>query len=620
MTLINRWYQILQLLVTHKEMTMSELQKQLISSPQTIRKNIELLNDELLEIAQINQNKNGFSLEVQDFDCFETIMSGSLKKMSDFNSASRRISYIIGRLIVADSFISMYDLSDELGVSRGTVMKDTQRLKKILIPYKVEIIGTPNRGLAIRGDEMALRLVHVYYVQDYVDENFLKPETYHLIQDLFGETIVAKQDMILLPKVISITLQRIYQGKSIEKLPTHYFNCVKKSHFFEELIFHLESTYNITLSQVEQDFLAFPLNINANGLQTIHFEQETSLNIIFCEMLREIHRVVVIDIDEEYLFSEMKSHLLFMINRIVFHVELNDLFYGEIEKKYPFAFELARIGLQAVVQAIGCEVSVVEYSYLALYFELALRGKAEQRAKKEIAVVCNTGHGTAIIMKRQLERVLGNDVTITHFSEEEYEKQDLNQYFAIVTTIPLKNIHPKTPVIQLTNLFNDTWLRNEWGRIESEKSQRMNHLVVRVQVLDQQNTYKEYIETGLAILAEEDLIDASFKQRIFEREEKHSTIFDSGIAFPHALNENSSQIILFIGIFSEALYTKDGVVEVMFLLAIPDQLSEQRESELLQLYDQFFGLARDPEVRKELKAKNQVQAIEQWLKEKGLIE
>ena len=41
----------------------------------------------------------------------------------------------------------------------------------------------------------------------------------------------------------------------------------------------------------------------------------------------------------------MKDHLRNVMNRPVFHVECHDLFYGEIERQYPF-HELAKIGLQ----------------------------------------------------------------------------------------------------------------------------------------------------------------------------------------------------------------------------------------------------------------------------------
>ena len=64
------------------------------------------------------------------------------------------------------------------------------------------------------------------------------------------------------------------------------------------------------------------------------------------------------------------------------------------------------------------------------------------------------------MIQRQIKRILG----ITHVSEEQYEQVDLNKYFAVFTTIPLKNVNEETPVIHLTNLFDDSWLRAQWQK------------------------------------------------------------------------------------------------------------------------------------------------------------
>ena len=55
MTLVNRWYQVIKLLVDHKGMSFQELQEKLAASPQTVRKNIATLFDELIGMAQIIQ-------------------------------------------------------------------------------------------------------------------------------------------------------------------------------------------------------------------------------------------------------------------------------------------------------------------------------------------------------------------------------------------------------------------------------------------------------------------------------------------------------------------------------------------------------------------------------------
>ena len=66
MTVVNRWYQILQLLVTHKEMRIGSLKQQLNTSTQTVKTSIESLNEELIGIAEIVQHKNDFHIEIEN--------------------------------------------------------------------------------------------------------------------------------------------------------------------------------------------------------------------------------------------------------------------------------------------------------------------------------------------------------------------------------------------------------------------------------------------------------------------------------------------------------------------------------------------------------------------------
>ena len=125
MTLVNRWYQLLKLLVTHKKVSIQEVQKEIKTSNQTIKKDIGELNEEIAGIAKIIQKNKHFELEIYDFDFFDEIMQGKLKTASDFNSASKRIAYLLNRLIETEDFLRMDDLSEEVGVSRGTAVSYT---------------------------------------------------------------------------------------------------------------------------------------------------------------------------------------------------------------------------------------------------------------------------------------------------------------------------------------------------------------------------------------------------------------------------------------------------------------------------------------------------------------
>src|SRR5699024_8650177 len=107
--------------------------------------------------------------------------------------------------------------------------------------------------------------------------------------------------------------------------------------------------------------------------------------------------------------------------------------------------------------------SNVEINYLTFYFELFLQ-KNRSKYSKKIAIVCNTGIGTSSMIKFQIERVIGDDIEIVQYSEEKYMDVNFDEYFAVFTTIPLKNVSSSIPIIRITNMFNDNWLRSAWDK------------------------------------------------------------------------------------------------------------------------------------------------------------
>ncbi|MDH6363241.1 mannitol/fructose-specific phosphotransferase system IIA component (Ntr-type) [Enterococcus sp. PF1-24] len=416
-------------------------------------------------------------------------------------------------------------------------------------------------------------------------------------------------------KVLALTVQRIHSNHSLNQPIEHYVNTLEKTPEVDEFFYQIESDYQITLGQYDIDFLIFPLNIShANPIKI----QEKAVRKIFDKMLNKIHETLILDLNDEQIFYEMKNHLFFMINRLVFRLRPADLFHGEIEKNYPFAYELAYTGMKVLEKYLKRKASNSEISYLAIYFELALRQHHKQ-TKKEIAIVCTTGRGTAALIRRQIENVLGPKVEIHQYTEEDYEKQDLDHFFAIFTTIPLKNIHPTTPVIQLTNLFNDEWLRSEWSRVNQVQQLKFDYVDFYFRRLDPAVEYQENLILLLDELVAENFVGETFPQNILEREAKNTTVFSHGVAFPHAIKENSDRILFSLGIFDTPRSTKDGEVELVFLVGIPEVITEKNEIELLQLYDAIFTFAAEDKNREEILKLESVQEFLTFLRRKEVF-
>ena len=603
MALVNRWYRILETLVAQRRVGVEEMRADLNVSLSTLQKSLEQLNDLLAPDLEIKQEEGLLSIEVYDYIRLEEILAGSLRKESDFNSSSKRCSYLIKRLLQSAEPLRIDDLAEEIGVSRTTINKDLKQVKELAESFQVTISGKPNWGLEVVGTEFNLRLFYLHHVYAYFDSDTLVDETKAFLEELYETFRIPKKTQELMTKVIAITVARVKRHKPLIKPISYYSNDLLDSELMVQLIYYIEMQYQLSLSQYEQDFLSFPLNTQyVDGLD-YQPRSDSNLQEIYSEMIQEVQHTLMVQVDEKKLFLELHTHLKFLLNRLIFHVQARDIFHGEIQHKYPLAFEMARVAGDYLEGRFGHPVELSELSYLALYFEMILREDTQELEvkKRKIAVVCTTGRGTANMIFRQLHRVLGRDIEITQYSEENFNPEADDDYFAIFTTIPLKLGNLQSPLIHITNLFDDQWLREEWQRVNRYHQKNLETIVLKFIRLPKAERYEDYLITMASQLQVQGLVDQAFVQRTLDREEQQSTIFGNGIGFPHTINQLDTKTVLMLGVLEEAHIEGKEPVELIFLVAIPHQVESKMEAELLELYDDIFRIANDAHLKSDLK-------------------
>ncbi|WP_373760390.1 BglG family transcription antiterminator [Streptococcus ferus] len=603
MAVVNRWYRILELLVTQQRLTLEEMRSDLNVSLSTLQKSIEQLNELLDSDLQIKQEGQLVSLEVYDYRRLEDILAGSLRKESDFNSSSKRTSYLIKRLVRSSQPLLIDDLAEEIGVSRTTINKDLRQVKELAEVYQVRILGRPNRGLEVSGSELNLRLFYIHHVYAYFDSDSLTEESQSFLEDLYQTFKLPKKTQELLTKVIAITIARLRRQQQLQQPIAYYTNELADSDLVHQLIYHIEMNYHLSLSQYEQDFISYPLHIQYIDGLPYRSSPSRELLALFQKMVQKVKETLLVTFNEESLYLEMHRHLKFLLHRLIFHVQANDIFHGDIPNKYPLAFEMAKVAGQELQQSFGYQLAISELSYLALYFEMALREEESEKQlrTRKIAVVCTTGRGTANMICRQLRRVLGQEISISQYSEEEFNPFEDDDYFAIFTTIPLKLTGLKSPVVHLTNLFDDQWLQNEWKRVNRYHQKNLETITLKFIRLSEEASYQAYLEKMVASLEKEGLVDSQFLNRTLDRELQQSTIFGNGIGFPHTINQKEGQTILMLAVLDPIHQEGAEQVEFIFLVAIPQQVEGQMEAELLELYDDIFRIASDSSLKGGLK-------------------
>ena len=89
--------------------------------------------------------------------------------------------------------------------------------------------------------------------------------------------------------------------------------------------------------------------------------------------------------------------------------------------------------------------------------------------------------------------------------------------------------------------------------------------------------------------------------------------FENTFAFPHTINVGSSDIVLSIG-----LAPKDEI-SLIFMLAVPENLLPNWESDLVKVYDMIFEIVGKPELQYEILKMENLEQLQGLLKRKGLI-
>ena len=601
MGIVNRWYDILKLLLAHDQLTADDFIKNFSFTRHTLKNSISLLNEELNEVAHIYQNRNTYSLKIYDFQKLDAIMLGSLKRESDFNSSTKRIAYLLKKLILEPEYHVITDIADELSVSRNTLNSDLKNARSKLKEYNVEIESLTSKGIRLIGKKLNKRLVYFNLVQDYFDYECVKQYSLDTLYEMQEKYSINKDTMTMLIKALDTTLVFINLEEYLEDPIPFYSNHMENTAVFDELIHFVETEFNLSLSSYEQDFISFPLNLNnINRLShKLQVNEANYLPEIFHNMLNHIHQSFMVEIDREYLYSEISVHLLYLINRSIFHVKPNEMFFGELEKKYPFSYEIAKVAANSISKDINRKIYTAEIDYLTLYFEMTLR-RTKKDLSLNVAIISNTGHGTANIIRNQIERIVGDDTNFTQFSEDSYLHADLNDFFVIFTTIPLQSVPDTVPIIRIANIFSDQWLSDQLQKVKTTNTKLIDSMLFELYHLDTNFDYLWNLNFMIDELLEGEIVDNQFKKRILDREANQATIFDNGIAFPHAINKKSPNITLTIGVCSNNYVVNEEVVNLIILLAVPESLTSDNETKLFELYDIIFRMANESNFKQDI--------------------
>ncbi|QDP41824.1 BglG family transcription antiterminator [Radiobacillus deserti] len=153
-----------ELMASDTIVTSDHLARKVEVTSRTIRDDLKQL-DHLLSSygASIRSIRGkGYELEVENEHQFRKFLQETFQEKHDTESfqpnlPEERVKYLIKRLLLAEDYLKLDDLSDEIHISKSTIQNDLKSVKEILSEYGITLEKRPNYGLKIKGSEVKLR-------------------------------------------------------------------------------------------------------------------------------------------------------------------------------------------------------------------------------------------------------------------------------------------------------------------------------------------------------------------------------------------------------------------------------------------------------------------------------
>ena len=491
------------------------------------------------------------------------------------------------------------DIAEDLFLSKSVVNNTINGIKTKLEHYRVSIKGTQNVGLRIEGYELEVRKVLIelfnrkyssYTLPDSIYAILDKTKTqYNLDHATFNRLITAT-------KVVLSRIENDYKIRQNVQIDERVFES-EDFIALSEIKEYLRHQYSITFPNLEILLIVFQIiGRRASLLDEIISEDDQSiLNHIIQQTIDDIDFYYTIKIDEELFSTDIQLHIKYLINRLIFDIRIQNDFINEVEYRYPFAYELSKVLATNIEKEINIKVPLNELGFLSIYFSVYLQ-QLEQKFKEihSVAFITNQGLSSAKLMRVQLEKIFGNQITIDVISENELNQFQIDDYDLTVSTIKTNRLFNR--IIYIDNILDEQALKlkiEQFMIYKDVSNKKLFNKSIIVDFLSEQDvyqinesmTYEEVIAYLSNELINENKVDHTFISKILEREEHKSTV-TGFLGFPHT-SHHFHGIWLKLAIINQPLNDCEKV-KLVVLVATPE--TEVNEAVLIRLYEEILAI------------------------------
>ncbi len=617
-----------ELMSTKSPITSNDLTNIIQVTSRTIRNDIKELNEILLQSGGFIKSTRGigYELEIKNSKTFKLFLQEMFKKsviLTDKspNSPKERVNYIVRKLLLANSYIKLDEIADELYISKSTLQNDLIEVKKMLKSFSLEIESKPYYGVKVKGNEMNFRFCLSEYV---FNRKEIKINMQNQMDSIFSKEEINKIHTIILEEVkvneigisdialnnlsihFAIACKRIRDKNYVLIAPEDFEGIYNQKEYkvAKQIVSKIESAFNVSFPETEIAYIAVHLlgtnKIANTNLNRQEFESfvGSSLKDIINEILFKIdNRLKLCLQDDKELFIALGLHLKPAINRLRYGMNVRNPMLDEIKTKYPLAFDAAILASKVLRERLAIEIDEDEIGYIALHISVAMfRQKMNQNVKRCI-IVCASGVGSAMLLKYKLQSMYFNQLVIVDTIDYyRLNETSLEQIDFIITTIPIER-ELSVPIIYVNTILGT----KDISKIEDYLQDRNENKIafVKEELIFLQKdlqTKEEVIKYLVNELEAAGYVGDSFGDSVLERERLSPTSFGNLVAIPHPMTPLTSEIFWALCTLKRPIDWEGNRVQFVCLLS----LGKNKTPNLQRMYEHLIEIVENEQKVKQL--------------------
>lgn len=477
-----RFLDIVKLLLKQDDyITINDISNELGVSNKTIRNDLYQVETWLDEQGLKLIKKTGVGIAIEGDKTTKLhlchLIQEKNNRMIDYSPDARKI--YIGIKLVSNLNCRIYELADELYVSRATIHKDILALVPTFTSYKIKLHRKNNTGVSIEGSEKNKRQLLIDFLTqdngyarffemvkntDFECDGSFPFAAFDFNDDEIKEFLKVLENTnssylhsLLFASLVKVTLHllvtfaRIKDGYSISLSEGFVDELTHQPYYHDvwQLCEALENHYHVPFSDMEKHYLQVFFISLQNSSQIQDSDHEIARTITK-QLIHEWGNLLPYNFSEDQELEKVVfNHLCPAITRFKHGIMIENPLMSDIKSIYPNTFDIVKQSIHIIEDYFKCKISDDEIGFFTLHLAAAM-----DRKKKPLNTIlishANVGATNLLAAKLRSQFLELNIFEIRSYitiHDSDYQDADL-----ILTTTPL-DFEPEVPVLVINTLL-----------------------------------------------------------------------------------------------------------------------------------------------------------------------